>query len=268
MLTVQQLPKRSQGIAWKLKEFCEKHGIQYAFRKSNGNGHPSIQVWHDGETRKLAFSSSPSDHRAPNNAVRQLKHKLIEMGWSPAQRELDIGEKAVTPEQTFKNQKVSTGAASPVTSIDPKIVRGVAIPVAGKATLAERNEAMLQAYEAGAPEAEIVKGLHAAGWDKVNTVSGHLTRARNVREGKDPHEKRTERTYTKAKTAEQETPQPDPTFYRQPKAATGATATDIALEIAEAIAPVIRKHLQGHTAEIDELREKARKFDDLKNLIG
>ena len=257
MLTVQQLPKKSQGIAWKLKEFCDRNGIQYAFRKSNGNGHPSIEIWHDGEKRKLAFSSSPSDHRAADNAVRQLKHKLIEMGWSPAQRELDIGEKKVPTENTFKNQKESKGAASPVVSIDPKIVKGVAMPVKGKADRFVRNEAMLKAQEAGASEGEILDALHAAGWTNINTVSPHLTRARNVREGKDVNAPR------RQPVAPVETPPEVPKFISVTQKADG-----LALEIAEAIAPIIENHLRANREEIADLREKAQRFDDLKKLIG
>lgn len=258
MLTIQQLPKPSQVIAWKLKEFCEQNGIQYAFRKANGSGHPSIEIWYDGEKRKLAFSSSPSDHRAPLNAVRQLKRKLVEMGWSPAQRELDIGEKKVPFEDTFKNQKQSSGAASPVTSIDPKIVQGVAMPIFGASTIDQRNEAMLQANEAGAPHDAIIKALHAAGWDKITSVSGHLTRARNIREGLAPKHKR-----RPVKEAPAEAPTPDPKFISVKNKADG-----LALEIAEAIAPIIETHLRSNREEIAELREKAQRFDDLKKLIG
>lgn len=270
MLTIPQLPKKCQGIAWKLKEFCDKHGIQYAFAKSNGAGHPNITIWYDGEKRKLAFSSSPSDHRAGQNAVRQLKQKLIELGWSPAQRELDIGEKKVTTENAFKNQKETLGAASPVVSIDPKIVSGVAIPVKGRSTVDERNEALLQAHEAGATYEAIATAAQAAGWRmEARSVSPTFSKARNVREGLPATTPRTARRKgqgpNSAPTQELGTTAP---VFRHPKAASGAGAVDIALEIAEAIAPVIRKHLEGQSAELAELREKAKKFDDLKNLIG
>ena len=105
---------------------------------------------------------------------------------------------------------------------------------------------------------------------QARSVSPTFTKARNVREGLPANAPRTERRKGQGphSAAAPGFGTTAPAVIRHPKASSGAGAVDIALEIAEAIAPVIRKHLEGQSAELAELREKAKKFDALKNMLG
>lgn len=265
-LSIKQLPRQAQEIASLLSRFCTQNDIMHTFNPANGSGHPGITIYYKGETRKLSFSATSSDYRAKKNAVTQLKRKLVELGWEPTKEKPGMTTKPA--EDLFKNQKASNGAAGPAVVSDPKVVCGVSIPTQSTKDYAARNEAMLQAFEAGASEKAIHVAAMAAGWKmSLNSVSPNLTRARNVRDGKDAYEprrpkKKTESakpTITVVHRSEEKEPSPAPALERP--------ADDLALEIAVAIAPVIAKHMAAKDAELDELRSKTALLDDFKRKL-
>ncbi|MEM8615326.1 MAG: hypothetical protein AAGF20_00170 [Pseudomonadota bacterium] len=109
----------------------------------------------------------------------------------------------------------------------------------------ERNEAMRQAYEAGAKVPVIHEAVEDAGWEmSLGSVSVNITRAR--RERGEPHR----RAATQRKT---ETLPAEP-----PVLKTRCSDVDeFALAIAAAIAPLI-----------GDLKAKAEKWDAIKGLVS
>ena len=256
MSNLHALPKGARAIAFELKQLCEDAGAGYHF--IHGGKHPKIVVTYKGNTKRMSFASSASDHRAMKNCVAQLRRLLVSLGWYPnAKAKEETGVKKMPVADIYKNQKTSTGAASKVTTIDPKIIvvgeQTFSVPAKSKATWEERNAVLLEAFEAGASNEAMAAAANAAGWKiKPVSVSALLVRARNVREGKHPEAPRRNRNKPTMKEVQfKNVAKP------KPKA---VNSDDLALEIAQAIAPVLDKHLHN-------LKAKAEKYETLKALL-
>lgn len=257
-----RVPSSAEHTASAIKNWCAEQGVDFEFLPVNGRGHPQVRVMIGRQSRKMSFAATPSDkRRGALNAVSQLRRVCREIGWKG--KEEPMTNLVSTRVSKFDAQKPSTGPAGQVKIMRPEtpaVVAGIVIPSpimgqlskhhlnwSGEESLRvkERNEAMRQAYEAGAKVPVIHEAVEDAGWEmSLGSVSVNITRAR--RERGEPHR----RAATQRKT---ETLPAEP-----PVLKTRCSDVDeFALAIAAAIAPLI-----------GDLKAKAEKWDAIKGLVS
>jgi len=256
-LNIHKLPRGARLIVEQIASVLEDAGAKWELMGPSGKGHYVIAVTYNGNLFRQHIPANFNDSRAPKNAVSQIKRSLRQLGWAPnapAARE-------VAREDAFKNQTVSEGAASECIITKPEkpdseaiTIKGIEIPLEGSRNLKLRNEAMLQANERGATFDQLYEVATKAGWRlSRSSVGGFLYRAKKQREGIDVDGQRYAKndekvfiTVTKDKKDQ---------------------ATDLALEIASAIAPIIERHLGERDQQIEQLKAQAEKFTKLKQLM-
>jgi hypothetical protein len=221
----------------------------------------------------MSFSATPSDkRRGSKNAVTQLKRLMRDLGWKAQPEKENPMRMAKQGMSKFDGQSVSLGAASDckVTRIKPPMVAGVEIPLPyaayangetvraqtpdDKAVTVRRNEAMLEAKQAGAHNDEIWKALKSAGWHSVkkDSVSSLLAQ-----------EKRRQGLPVRPVNAKKR--KPELVAAKPPVQAAPAIGGDsLIIEIAQAIAPILARRMGDNRT----LKAKADKWDAIRDLIG
>jgi hypothetical protein len=257
MSSAVRVPSSARQIFELLTGFCDSQGIQWESLPQNGSGHCVLAITFNGVTRKVTFASSPSDNfRGGKNALGYLKRTLRQIGWEPSQPE-DEDEEDMGPDNIrtmkFDAQKPSTGPASEVTML-PLKVKGVAVPVQAQQptdaqVLSYRDSIdlfLVEVMEAGGTLKDAVKALELVGYPlSLDAAKERHDRAAQMLAGGG-----------------------------KPKA-DAPVLTKIEREAIRIISALVEERMADKDAEIarlnariDELTQKADKYDALKGLLG
>jgi hypothetical protein len=256
------LSPKAKPTAEAIARTCERYGIGCQFGQTGK--HPYAQITVNRQTRKVYFSSTPSDYRGWQNVISDVKKTARSLGWEPtANHEED------TEMQTVKTLADLPRLAEP--GCPPLPENWIGKPVRGRIThpdllaaYARRNEWIMQQVAAGVKRTDILAEMRRAGWDITSAGAVDMV-VFKAKGGKYPSEiKRYERLVTEAPTQIQVTVAPAPAVQPAP-ASEGLDP--LVLAIASVIAPLIREQLAQQAKQMETYKAKADKWDAIAGLV-
>ena len=237
----------------KITAWLNSHGIKHRFLRT-GTDRDIVQMWHGEQFKNITLPVTESFSWAL--IERRMVELLEEIGWvNPDKKPEDVGVREKPTVNIFRNQKVSTGAASEgkvimsnkPTIAYPKAPANGRLPKGNIALKNARSIAILTAHEAGYTNEQIKADLEAAGWQvALGSINSLASDGRIARRGAEHVV-----TPRKATNGVAHTSPPAPV-----KGVDG-----LALQIAEVIAPILSEAM-------GDLQTKADKLDALLSLMA
>jgi hypothetical protein len=284
------LSPKAKPTAEIIARACERYGFGCQF--GTANKHPYAEITVNRQTRKIYFSSTPSDYRSRLNTISDLKKTARALGWEP---NANINE----DEDTDMTQTVKSLADLPrlgEPGCPPPPDQWAGKPIRGRirhpdllAAYAKRNRWIMEQHHAGMKHNEILGHLRTAGWDitssgavdmvvfkekngkysneeeRYTNYAEQLTNTDMPRLPRLSTTKRHERELTEAAT--------DTSFIssRPFVTMTPAPASEgldpLVLAIATVIAPLIREQLAQQAKQMETYKAKADKWDAIAGLV-
>lgn len=257
------LGSKAKPTAEAIARWCEGEGVGLEFDKRGG--HPCAILTLNRQTRKVFFSSTPSDWRDAENSLVNIKKAARELGWEPRKeipmetpvlKSLADLPKLAEPEPhsvIIKHQHPAKVPQPPEQFFRKPLPGGRhGIPQLTKAIRA-RNEWVFQQKEKGRTDDAIWRELLTAGWliKGAGNVSGMVSQHRKAIES----------------PVADKAPRHEPEVQHRAPAAPAATIDPLVLAIAEAIAPLVRDQLAKQSKALEALKAKADKWDAISGLV-
>jgi hypothetical protein len=256
------LSPKAKPTAEIIARACERYGFGCQF--GTANKHPYAEITVNRQTRKIYFSSTPSDYRSRLNTISILKKTARSLGWEPSADNNEDEDIDMTHTVKSLAELPRLGDA-PAPGLPPN---WIGKPVRGRITNLEllkayekRNEWIVARNEAGAKSTEIWQELRRAGWDLAgpSAIEMVLYKARG---GTYPSQ--VKRGDVRPSTAPEKIEQAKQ-VQAAPENAEGLDP--LILAIAHVIAPLIRAQLAQQGKQLEAFKAKADKWDAIAGLV-
>ncbi|MEC7288917.1 MAG: hypothetical protein VXW22_02315 [Pseudomonadota bacterium] len=228
---IENVASTAKDMASAIAKLSEDHGVTAEFEGTTGGGHQRVVLRWNGEARKMTFASTPSCGRAGKNNLSIAKRLMSDMG---------VDVRSAKEKKMDKTVLGSFTAPKPSREFLKYKEKNPSLRSTPRRFIRDRDEFIAGCMSEGAKGRQIHEALKAAGWDvKLQAIYGRMHTLEKKGAVVPAEELLEPQTSSDPGDLAEAAPAPAPEPISR-----NIEVDDFAMDLALAIAPVIRKYIR------------------------